>query len=200
MHSVEILWGKNHSLSQFDIDSLYRPALHSTANTGPSTVHKTAFLCIGIDKYIAAPTKTNKTTSGVQIVPNGCIWFLQAQSGCQISSPWCRRTSHGHYERRLELKTQSKQPVVCRRLGFAEQCALMCFIGLTADSDEGIEAVCHFVVEKKKSLASRLGERILFRSLQTCLLFLWLLITFGFHPAIPPSLPASLPLLHTVVW
>lgn len=61
---------------------------------------------------------------------------------------------------------------MCRRLGFAEQCALMCFIGLTADSDEGIEAVCHFVVEKKKSLASRLGERILFRSLQTCLLFL----------------------------
>lgn len=41
---------------------------------------------------------------------------------------------------------------MCRRLGFAEQCALMCFIGLTADSDEGIEAVCHFVVEKKKVL------------------------------------------------
>lgn len=59
MHSVEILWGKNHSLSQFDIDSLYRPALHSTANTGPSTVHKTAFLCIGIDKYIADKNKQN---------------------------------------------------------------------------------------------------------------------------------------------
>lgn len=33
----------------------------------------------------------------------------------------------------------------------AEQCALMCFTGLTADSNEGIdEAACHFVVEQKK--------------------------------------------------
>lgn len=51
----------------------------------------------------------------------------------------------------------------------------MCFTGVTADSDEGIDdTACHFVVgkkTKKKSLVSRPGERRLFRSLQTRLCF-----------------------------
>lgn len=70
----------------------------------------------------------------------------------------------------------------------------MCFTGLTADSDEGIdEAACHFVVEKKKSLVSRPGERRLFTSLQTRLCFCislntGVVIIFGLHPATPPSL------------
>lgn len=39
------------------------------------------------------------------------------------------------------------QPKVCPKLCSAEQCAFMCFMGLTADSDEGIDdAACHFVV------------------------------------------------------
>lgn len=69
----------------------------------------------------------------------------------------------------------------------------MCFTGLTADSDEGIDdAACHFVVEgKKKSLVSRQGERRLFRSLQTRLCFCdslntGVVIIFGLHLAIPP--------------
>lgn len=79
----------------------------------------------------------------------------------------------------------------------------MCFTGLTADSDEGIDdAACHFVVGKKKekkerSLVSRPGERRLFRSLQTCLCFCnslntGVVIIFGLHPAILPSLSYTL--------
>lgn len=66
-------------------------------------------------------------------------------------------------ERRLGLKNTVEQPAVCWRLGFAEQCALMCFTGLTADSDEGIDdAACHFVVGKKKNSGfSTGGEKII---------------------------------------
>lgn len=36
------------------------------------------------------------------------------------------------------------RPKVCPKLCSAEQCAFMCFTGLTADSDEGIDdAACH---------------------------------------------------------
>lgn len=70
----------------------------------------------------------------------------------------------------------------------------MCFTGLTADSDEGIDdAACHFVVGKKKKNVwfLDLGER-LFRSLQTRLCFCnslntGVVIIFGLHPTTPPS-------------
>lgn len=82
----------------------------------------------------------------------------------------------------------------------------MCFTGLTADSDEGIDdAACHFVVERKKSLVSRPGERRFFRSLQTHLCFCCffrggglvslitgVVIIFGIHPAVLPSLSYTL--------
>lgn len=43
----------------------------------------------------------------------------------------------------------------------AEQCALMCFTGLTADSDEERDdAACHFVVVKKSSFSTG-GEKII---------------------------------------
>lgn len=74
----------------------------------------------------------------------------------------------------------------------------MCFTGLTADSDEGIDdAACHFVVGKKRSLVFRPGERRLFRSLQTCLCFCnslntGVVIIFGLHPGILSSLSYTL--------
>lgn len=75
-----------------------------------------------------------------------------------------------YYEGRVGLKALV-QPVGCVRLGFAEQCALMCFTGLTADSDEAIDDTL-WLKEKKKSLVPQPGERRLFRSLQTLLCFL----------------------------
>lgn len=64
-----------------------------------------------------------------------------------------------------EIRAENKvvQPAVCWRLVSAEQSALMCFTGLTADSDEGIyDAARHFVVErKKKSGFSTGGEKII---------------------------------------
>lgn len=102
-----------------------------------------------------------------QTVPNRRISFHKHSQ--VMESAHCGADGHhSHHERRSGLTDG------CSRLCSAEQCALMWFTGLTADSDEGMTLHVTLWLEKKtetKCLVSRPGERRLFRSLQTHLLF-----------------------------
>lgn len=93
------------------------------------------FIGLGITESIVAPTKTYKTVLHTSTVPNCFTSTVRLSSELTV----------------VLMDMAAGQPAAWRRLCSTEQCALMCFTGLTADSDEGMDnAACHFVVEKKR--------------------------------------------------
>lgn len=100
--------------------------------------------------------KTNQTTSRAQIVPSR--WISSREHSQVIES--AGRGVDGTPRPRPGLRINLQRVAGCAP---PNGCALMCFTGLTADSDKGMDdAACQFVVgrkKKKESLVSRPGER-----------------------------------------